>query len=387
MQLRDFFSLLFPLQVSVTHREKLLSVIGGALAIAATAWISSRFIEPGLAPFLAASMGASTILLLAVPHSPFSQPWPLVGGHLVAALAGITCAKLIPDIYLASALAIGLTVVAMFYLRCLHPPGGGTALLVLLGGPKIQALGYHFLLQPLLTNLIILLAATLIINKLIPGRRYPLSPHRPGKGSAPPAGEIPPVKLSFDEADLRSALREIDGVIDVTDEDLIRIYALATLHAHQRGLDSMTLRNIMTQEVVTVSAGAPLEAVWELLRRHRIRGVPVVDAERRVIGMVAIADFLKQANWRMCITLVQRLKLLFKRSPKISAGEIMTAPAITVAEATPLTETFRIFAQRGINHLPVVDSDQRLIGIVTRLDLLAALYGDRIEAWQTVQQP
>jgi CBS domain-containing membrane protein len=371
----SLFSFIFPRQVTVTHRERLLSALGGFAAILLTAWVSRQNLGstlPGL--FLVASMGASTVLLLAAPHSPFSQPWPLLGGHLVAALMGITCAMLVPDIYLASALAVGLTIAAMFYLRCLHPPGGGTALLVVLGGPKIQTLGYGFLFEPLLINLVILLVAALVINNLIPGRRYPHNLSLPGKG-APVARQ--PVKLGFNAEDLTAALKEMGGYIDVTGEDLTRIYALATVHAHQRGFGSMSLQNVMTRDVVAVEADASLEQVWELLRRHLIRGVPVVDRDKKVIGIVAIADFLKQADWRMCDSLKKRLKMLLSRKPKTLVRDIMTSPALTVTEETGMAEAFLIFAENGINHLPVVDSDNRLAGIVTRLDLLAALYGDR----------
>lgn len=377
MQLRDFFSFLFPAQAAVSHREKILSGVGALIAIIATGWISSHFIDPSLAPILIASMGASSVLLLGAPHSPLSQPWSFAGGHLVSALVGVTCAALVPSPYLAAGLAVGLAITAMYYLRCLHPPGGATAFMVVIGDAKVHALGYHFIVTPLLLNIVILLATALIFNNLTPGRRYPLALHLPGKGNAPSPSAKPPVKLSFDDEDLRSALREMDGYIDVAEEDLTRIYALATLHAHQRGLDSTTLSNIMTHQVVTVGADVRLEQVWELLRRHHIRGIPVVDKERRVIGMISIADFLKQVNWRMCETLIQRLKLMFKWQSKILVREVMSEPAITAPEDTSLTTVFLIFAENGINHLPVVDGDNRLVGIVTRLDLLAALYGDR----------
>ncbi len=385
MQPGSLFSFIFPRQVTVTHRERLLSALGGFAAILLTAWVSRQTLGstlPGL--FLVASMGASTVLLLAAPHSPFSQPWPMLGGHLVAALMGITCARLVPDVYLASALAVGLTVAAMFYLRCLHPPGGGTALLVVLGGPKVQALDYGFLFEPLLVNLVILLAATLVINNLIPGRRYPLSLSLPGKGE--PAARQP-VKMGLNAEDLTAALKEIGGYIDVTGEDLTRIYALATAHAHQRGFGSMSLQDIMTREVVAVEADASLEQVWELLRRHRIRGVPIVDRDKKVIGIVAIADFLKQADWRMCDSLKKRLKMLLSRTPRTPVRDIMTSPALTVPEETGMAEAFLIFAENGINHLPVVDGDNRLAGIVTRLDLLAALYGGRTGTGQSPNMP
>lgn len=375
MQPANLFSFLFPRQVTVTHRERLFSALGGFAAILLTGWVCRENLGltlPGL--FLVASMGASTVLLMAAPHSPFSQPWPLVGGHLVAAATGITCAALIPSDFLASAVAVGLTIVFMFYLRCLHPPGGGTALLAVLGGPKVHELGYGFLVEPLLINLAILLAVGLIINSLIPGRRYPYNLSLSAKGA--PAVRAA-VKLSFNEEDLAAALREMGGYIDVTGDDLTKIYSLATVHAHQRGSGSLSLQHIMTPDVVAVERTTSLEQVWSQLREHRIRGVPVIDAERKVIGMVSIADFLKQADWRLCDSLKKRFKMMLARKTESSAQDIMSSPVYTVGAETSMAEAFLIFAEHGINHLPVVDGESRLLGIVTRLDLLAALYSDR----------
>lgn len=378
MQIESIFSKLFPKQATVTHRERLLSGIAGILAIAITTLIAKHYTGGLVQPFMIASMGASTVLLLGAPHSPLSQPWAFVGGHLVSAMIGVACAMFIPNFYLAAGLAVGLSITAMYYLRCLHPPGGATALLTVIGDQKIHLLAYHFIFLPVLANVAILLAAALLINNLIPGRRYPANLALPGKTKkdALAADGKPPVKLGFDKEDLVSALREMDGYIDVSDEDLTRIYALATLHSHQRGLGGITVSNIMTRNVVTIKMGDEFQAVWALMRKHRIRGVPVTDDEGKVVGMVSIVDFLKAADWRMCDSIVQRLRFFVKRKSAATAERIMTAPVIVAKESTLLIEAFLIFAEKGINHLPVTDTDGRLVGIMTRLDLLSALYGD-----------
>jgi len=120
--------------------------------------------------------------------------------------------------------------------------------------------------------------------------------------------------------------------------------------------------------------------VWSLLRAHRIRGVPVTDDKGRVTGMVTIADFLKVRDWHLCDSLAQRVKLFLKPKSGAIAEQIMSAPAITAREDTHLTDAFLIFSEKGINHIPVTDEEGRLIGIVTRLDLLASLYGDLAKA-------
>ena len=377
--MRNLLSRLFPQQATVSHRERVLSGLGGILAIFLTTLIAQRYIGGVTLPFMLASMGASTVLLLGAPHSPLSQPWAFAGGHLVSSFVGISCATTIPNVYLAAGLAVGLSISAMYYLRCLHPPGGATALLTVIGDQKIHMLGFHFMLMPVLVNVVVLLGVALIINNLIPGRRYPANIVLHGKTEAHHGDETPsPVKLSFDQEDLRAALREMDGYIDVSGEDLTRIYGLATLHAHQRGFGGMSLGDIMTHDVVTTKADTDLRALWAQMKKHGIRGVPVMGQDGRVVGMVTIVDFLNAVDWRICESFIHRLKDAFKRKSPSTAERIMSAPVITARVDTPLTEAFLTFSEHGINHLPIIETDGRLIGIVTRLDLLSALYGDRV---------
>jgi CBS domain-containing membrane protein len=173
--------------------------------------------------FLAASMGASTILAIAVHHSPLSQPWAIVGGHLVGATSGLLAAALVANPVLACLLAMALTVLAQMSLRCLHAPGGGTALLPVLGGAALRAEGLGFV-GVVLLNALVLLAYALVVNNLLPGRRYPLAfAPRP----------LTPANPVFREEDLLSALRSMEGYIDVSPDDLERIYQHARNHLRE----------------------------------------------------------------------------------------------------------------------------------------------------------
>lgn len=379
MRKTGLFSKLFPQQATVTHHERLLSGLGGMLAIFLTTLIAQHYIGGVTLPFMLASMGASSVLLFGAPHSPLSQPWAFAGGHLVSAFVGITCATTIPNVYLAAGLSVGLSISAMYYLRCLHPPGGATALLTVIGDQKIHALGYHFMFMPVLVNVVVLLGVALIINNLIPGRRYPANITFPGKTDPHPGDRLSPVKLSFDREDLLAAMRELDGYIDVSGEDLTRIYGLATLHAHQRGFGGMRLGDIMTREVVTATADTDIRSLWALMNKHGIRGVPITDQDGKVAGMVTIVDFLNAVDWRICESIVQRMKHLFRRKSPPTVKRIMSTPVISARVDMPLTDAFLIFSEHGINHLPVTETDGRLIGIVTRLDLLSTFYGDRAD--------
>ncbi|MFA5242452.1 MAG: HPP family protein [Sulfuricella sp.] len=377
MTIAAIFSRLFPQQANVTHRERLISGAGGVLAILLTTLVAHYAIGGVTLPFMLASMGASTVLLLGAPHSPLSQPWAFAGGHFFSALIGVTCAMYVPNIYWAAGLSVGLSISAMYYLRCLHPPGGATALLTVIGDQKIHELGYHFLVMPVLVNVAILLGVALLVNKLIPGRRYPTHQSMAGKGETSAAKAAAPVKLGFNRDDLVSALGDMGGFIDVSGEDLTRIYSLATLHAHKRGMGKITLGRIMTRGVVTIQPDTELQEIWRLMREHAIRGMPVVNQENQLVGMVSVVDFLKMADWRMCDSITQRMQFFLRRKKTLTPAErIMSAPVITLTEDRTLTEAFLIFAEKGINHLPITDAGGRLTGILTRLDLLSALYGD-----------
>jgi CBS-domain-containing membrane protein len=208
----------------VSHRERLVSALGGFVGLLAVYFVSHALGGPPSAPLLIFSIGASTVLVFAVPHGALSQPWPVLGGHLVAALIGVTCSRLVPDAMLAAALAVGLSILAMHYLRCIHPPGGATALVAVLGGPSVQALGFGFVLSPVLLNVAVLLVAAIAFNAFFPWRRYPVwLARRTARAEAVSAGYA-----SISHEDFVYALTQMDSFIDVSEEDLLRIYSLAT---------------------------------------------------------------------------------------------------------------------------------------------------------------
>lgn len=206
------------------HREKWISGLGGAVGIALTLWISQ--LVPGHhAILIVASMGASAVLLFAAPHSAFSTPWAVLGGHIISALIGIMCAWLVPNLFIATPLALGLAIVCMYYLHCIHPPGGATAFIAVMGGPEIHAMGFGYAFFPILVNASVLVAAAMVFNQLLRAKQ---ESH---------VAEVEshlhlPEKYLIRHSDLVYALSEIQSYIDVSEEDLLRVYNLATEHAH-----------------------------------------------------------------------------------------------------------------------------------------------------------
>lgn len=128
--------------------------------------------------FLIGSFGASAALLFGAPRAPLAQPRSLIFGQLIAAVCGVSAFKLVGgDVGLAAGLAVGSATAIMLVTGSLHPPAGATALIAVLGPAKVHALGYEYVLSPVLIGVLILLGAALLINNLSPDekRHYPLS--------------------------------------------------------------------------------------------------------------------------------------------------------------------------------------------------------------------
>ncbi|HSC89281.1 MAG TPA: HPP family protein [Polyangiaceae bacterium] len=142
------------------------------MAIAAVVMLSRHFVGEG-AGLLVASMGASAVLLFALPHGPLSQPWAVLAGHGSSAVVGVLCSALIQEPQLAGALAVGASIGLMQLLRCVHPPGGATALSAVIGGSDVHAMGLQYLFTPVLLNAGIILAVAFAFHSAPRGRRYP----------------------------------------------------------------------------------------------------------------------------------------------------------------------------------------------------------------------
>jgi CBS domain-containing membrane protein len=152
-----------------------ITAFGSFVGLLAVALISRAVVGAEDAPYIAAYMGAAAVLIFAAPDSPLCQPWALIAGHVLSAIVGVTCYRLIPDLMIAAVSAVALAILVMQLLRCLHPPGGAAAMVAVLGGPSIHELGYGYALVPVGLNAVVLLVIALLVNNAIPGRRYPHS--------------------------------------------------------------------------------------------------------------------------------------------------------------------------------------------------------------------
>jgi CBS domain-containing membrane protein len=363
---RDFL----PAPIAADWRERLRVVLGATLGLLVTALLCRAAGGAATAgwPWLVAPLGASAVLVFAVPASPLAQPWAVVGGNTLSALVGIGCVHAVGSPELAAALAVGLSIALMFALRCLHPPGGASALLVALSAVADP----RFALFPVLINSLLLVAVGMAYNQAT-RRSYP---HRQLSATARTARDA---EADAIDADLDAVLARYNQVLDISRDDLKALLADTQLAAYQRKLANLRCSDIMSRELVTVGHQTPLQQAWTLFREHRIKALPVVDARGGIVGIVTPADFMRAAEAQAGDGFDARLRMLRawggdgSAAPPKVVGAIMTRQVRVASMHRYLSELIPLFGSTGHHHIPIVDTDDRLVGIVTQSDVVAAL--------------
>lgn len=383
MLLKEIIKLFGPGRSNVSLLEKAISALAGLVGIGLIMAVSQHFLDAQSLPWVVASMGASAVLLFAVPKGPLSQPWSFVAGHLFSAFVGISVAKLISDPVLASALAVSLAIFVMYVTRCLHPPGGATALTAVVGGSAITELGYWYMLTPIALNLFIMLLWALIINNLIPNRGYPngikdfLQPKDKHKQNSDDTSDVNQPNM-IRRSDLHEALTEMDVFVDVSEDELSKIFNLSLMHIHKKKMGDILCRDIMTSDVISVAYDTDIEEVWKLLIKYRVHAFPVIDKVGYVLGVISMDDFLNQISVKSNSSIISQLAEFILKTNKSHtdkpeyAGHLMSKPAITIKEEQHILDLFELFYSHNIHHLPVINSENKLSGIVTPKNLLLA---------------
>jgi CBS-domain-containing membrane protein len=184
------------------------------------------------------------------------------------------------------------------------------------------------------------------------------------------------------EEDILEAMRAIPGYLDITPGDFKEIYRLAFQHALERLSRDVTAAEIMTRDVVTVNPDTPVAEVAAAMGRRGISGLPVVDAGNTVVGMISEKDFLSRMGVKEprnfmslvanCLKTKGCVALPIKRA---LAQDIMSAPAITVTPETPAQAIAATLTGKGINRVAVTDPAGRLLGLVSRGDIVKATRG------------
>jgi CBS domain-containing membrane protein len=357
-----------PAPMAVNAQERWRVVCGAGLGVLITA-VLCHLAGAGWAelPWLVAPMGASAVLVFGVPASPLAQPWAVVGGNTISALVGIACVRWVAPPELAAALAVALAIGVMFALRCLHPPGGAAALLVVMAGVS----DFRFALFPVLLNSLLLVAAGVAYNNAT-RRRYP---HAQLASST----ATKPERALVSEADLDAVLARYNQVLDVPRDDLRALLEEAELRAYRRRLGEIRCEDIMSRDLATVEYGTPLQDAWALLRERRIKALPVVDTVRRVVGIVTLADFMREAQLDLHEGFEDKLRRLIRwtlathsSKPEV-VGQIMTRQVRVASAHRHIAELVPLFSDTGHHHIPIIDAERRLVGIITQSDLVKAL--------------
>lgn len=362
-----WFASFAPHPLAVSWRERLRACIGALLGIAATGASMHWLLGPqAQIPFLIAPMGASAVLLFGVPASPLAQPWSFIGGNLVAATLGVLSAMWIGDPVAAAALALAAATCVMFALRCVHPPSGAVALTAVLGGPAIHALGLRFVIEPVAVQSLVLLASAIIYHT-VTGHRYPHASRPASQTTAGIAG--------LTRADLEAIVRARGEWIDVASDDLESLVHEAQLLAYARSFSELKCDDIMSRNAVSVSSDTTAAAAWRLLERHRIKALPVIDELRRVVGIVTRTDFVGRTAFGLRGPRGgKRLSRWRDGSEALRVDDLMTPNVRTVDAEQPVAELIPVFAHYGHHHIPVVNEQRQLIGMITQSDLIGGLH-------------
>jgi CBS domain-containing membrane protein len=362
----------WPAHADINARERLRLVIGALVGIAVTGFMGHLVggASGSALVWLVAPMGASAVLVFAVPASPMAQPWPVIGGNTLSALLGIAAVHglqgVVPPEWVA-ALAVAGAIGLMVTLRCLHPPGGASALMMVLGGLADPAFAFY----PVMLNSVFLVIAGIAYNNAT-GRAYPhmqLVP--PGKKATGETREL--------DADLDAVLHHYNQVLDVSRDDLKTLLAEIQLRAYDRKLTEVTCADIMSRDLVTVEFGTPLQEAWALLRERGIKALPVVDRSFRIAGILTLADFMRAAELDLYDGFDDKLRKLIRSTRSSTSnkpevvGQIMTRNVRVAGMQRHLVDLVPLFGSTGHHHIPIIGQGERLVGMITQSDVVAVL--------------
>ncbi|MDR6887793.1 MULTISPECIES: HPP family protein [Variovorax] len=351
---------------TVDIRERMRAVAGAAIGLVITALLCRWMAEAaGISIWLIAPMGASAVLVFAVPASPLAQPWSVMVGNTLSTLVGIACVHWIPDAAWAAALAVGAAIGLMFATRSLHPPGGAAALLAVL----THTTDFSAALFPTFVNSLLLVLAGVAYNTLT-GRRYPHV-----QVVRPPAADA-----RFSQADIDAVLARYNQVLDISRDDLESLIQQTELESYKRRLGTLHCADIMSREPVSVEFGTPLQEAWMLMNQRRIKALPVIDRTRRVVGIVTQADFFRMLDLEHHEGIAGRLRDLIRATRTVVSnkpevvGQIMTRQVRVASADRPVVDLVPLFSEGGHHHIPIIDHERRLTGMITQSDFVRALY-------------
>lgn len=357
-----------PAPLTAPFKEWLRVALGIAVALLVVLSFGIWLFGPAVMIPMAAPAAASAVLLFAVPSSPFAQPWSLLAGNLVATAIGISLGLSGLGLVTTAAATGALVLLCLFSLRCVHPPAAALAMVIAVGSSELLGLGYSVLIPVALVSLL-LVSVALIYNNLT-GHAYPKA--RPSKENSHHTRDpLPSERMSFTEDDVTRALEDFGEYVNVTRDDLAQLIRQTEKHALRRSMGEITAADIMSRDLYWSTPDAFIQQAWQTLQQHRLRAMPVLEKDsHKLIGIVTLVDLLK--HFRPSPGGVNFGQLKFLRGTKLRA--IMSRPVVSVTEDAHMADLVFMLSDRGLHCLPVVDQQERLVGMITQTDLIAALY-------------
>lgn len=354
-KIKYWWSALGPRTARYSCKDLARGAIGALLGILIASlvgkWLS---VGDDLLPFIVAPIGATAVLVFVAPASPLAQPWSVLAGNVSSTLVGITVGRIFDDDMTAAAIAVGVAIIVMMLLRCVHPPGGACALFAAVGGPVVQRQGFAFAIWPIGVNTFFLIVAAALVNNLT-GRPYPHVPEPPPP-TATGSDRAPRSRIGVQTEDIERAMSRTNQGLDIMPADVMVLVHDAETEALDRRLGEVRCDAIMARDVVTLHADDNLYRARVLLNQHHVKALPVVDVARHVVGIVTVYDLFN-----------------VDIADLAPATSVMSWPVVTVRETTPVAELVGLMTDRDLRHVPVVDATGALAGIVTRAELIALL--------------
>ena len=266
--------------IAPTFKEVIVSSLTALLATLCVIYLSKdllSYFNVHANIYILIPIAATSVLVFVVPHGALSQPWQVITGNLVSAFVGVTCYQYFgDDVTTAAALSVSISIMAMSLLRCVHPPGGATALGAVLGGETIHQLGYSYLLIPTLLNCLIIISVAIVLNYPFQWRRYPSHLYYKNNLTATisPGSRANEVTVE----DFMKAVNEHGSFIDITDEGWNEIFEKAKQHAE---FDNVHPNNI---EFGQTYSNGKIGKEWE------IREVLTIDNKKTIKYLVLAGE-------------------------------------------------------------------------------------------------
>ena len=341
--------LFFPILAGATLRDRMIACLGAVIGITLTALVCRLFLGPvERLPFIVAPLGASAVLLFAVPASPLAQPWPIVGGNMISAFVGLVVARVVHEPTLAMGIGVALAIAVMSFTRCLHPPGGAAALTAVIGGPAVASAGFLFPFVPVALNSVLLVLLGIAFHRLT-RRSYP---HRPTVAvNTHQTTDLPSSqRVGFTPADVDAALAAMHETFDIDRGDLDSLLRQVELQALMRSQDKLSCADIMSRDIVRVGPADSTEYVRALLLEHNIRTLPVTSPSDELLGIIGLRELA---------------------TPAADVSEVLSTAPTAYAETNAFS-LLPVLTDGKSHAVVIIDREHKVLGLITQTDLLAA---------------